>query len=81
MVFCWCPILQGHRNAPKEALQRNCGGYLACLDLFLKAVPKEFADKALVDIHKSFFGPLSVLVHTHARPKRVRSVAMLLPKV
>lgn len=28
---------------------------MACLDYFVKAVPKEFSDKALVEIHKSFF--------------------------
>ncbi|CAK9014962.1 6E)-farnesyl diphosphate synthase) (Dimethylallyltranstransferase) (Farnesyl diphosphate synthase) (Geranyltranstransferase) [Durusdinium trenchii] len=29
-----------------EALQRNCGGFLCCLDVFLSKVPKDFADKA-----------------------------------
>ena len=38
----------------QEALQRNCGGFLCCLDVFLSKVPKDFADKALVEIHKSF---------------------------
>ena len=45
-----------HCAAAQELLQRNCGGFLACLDAFQKAVPKDFADKCLLEIHKSFLG-------------------------